>query len=122
MDRAASGGQPDQQGRPQDQAAALDRSTFDEFDSVLDEAALASPNSPAGDSAERSADQEPSSDEYSELIEDSALQLGALGAAPDADAGAPAGGVQQAEPASQQYQLGHLPDEAYSRRLEGSVA
>ena len=95
MDRAASGGQPDQQGRPQDQAAALDRSTLEEFDSVLDEAALASPNSPAGDSAERSADQEPSSDEYSELTEDSALQLGALGAAPDADAGAPAGGVQQ---------------------------
>ena len=93
MDRAAFGGQPDQQGRLQDQAAALDQSTLEEFDSVLDEAALASPNSPAGDSAERSADQEPSSDEYSELTEDSALQLGALGAAPDADAGAPAGGV-----------------------------
>ena len=28
MDRAASGGQPDQQGRPQDQAAALGRSAF----------------------------------------------------------------------------------------------
>ena len=84
MDRAAFGGQPDQQGRLQDQAAALDQSTLDEFDSVLDAAALASQDSSAGDSAVRSADQDLSSDEYSELIEDSALQLGALGAAPDA--------------------------------------
>lgn len=122
MDRTALGGQPDQQGRLQDQAAELDQSTLEEFDSVLDEAALASPNSPAGDSAVRSADQDPSSDEYSELLEDSVSQLGALGAAPDADAGAPAGGVQQAEPASQQYQLGHLPEEAFSQRLEGSAS
>ena len=42
MDRAAFGGQPDQQGRLQDQAAALDQSTLEEFDSVLDEAALGS--------------------------------------------------------------------------------
>ena len=121
MDRAAFGGQPDQQGRLQDQAAALDQSMLDEFDSVLDEAALASPNSPAGDSAARSADQDLSSDEYSELIEDPSSQLGALGAAPGTGAGAPAGGDQQAEPASQQYQLGHLPEEAFSRRPEDSV-
>ena len=42
MSRAALGGQPDQQGRLQDQAAALDQSTFDEFESVLEAAALAS--------------------------------------------------------------------------------
>ena len=83
MDRTASGGQPDQQGRLQDQAAALDQSTLEEFDSVLEEAALASPNSPAGDSAARSADQDLSSDEYSELIEDPSSPLGALGAAPE---------------------------------------
>ena len=35
MDRTAFGGQPDQQGRLQDQAAALDQSTLEEFDSVL---------------------------------------------------------------------------------------
>ena len=73
MDRAAFGGQPDQQGRLQDQAAALDQSMLEEFNSVLDAAALASPNSPAGDSAVRSADQDQSSDEYSEQFEDSAL-------------------------------------------------
>ena len=74
MDRAAFGGQPDQQGRLQDQAAALDQSTLDEFDSVLDAAGLASPDSSAGDRADRSADQDQSSEDYSELIEDSASQ------------------------------------------------
>ena len=54
MSRAAFGGQPDQQGRLQDQAAALDQSTLDEFDSVLEVAALASQDSSAGDSAVRS--------------------------------------------------------------------
>ena len=46
-----------------------------EFGSVLAEGALASPNSAAADSADRSADQDPSSDEYSELTQDLTLQL-----------------------------------------------
>ena len=69
MDRAAFGGQPDQQGRLQDQAAALDQSTVDEFDSVLEAAALASQDSSAGDSAVRSADQDLSSEDYSEPMQ-----------------------------------------------------
>ena len=70
MDRTAFGCQPDQQGSLQVPAAEPDQSLMSEFDSVLDEAGLASPNSAAADSADRSADQETSSDEYTELIED----------------------------------------------------
>ena len=75
MDRTASGCQPDQQDSPQVPAAELDQTLMLEFDSVLEEAGLASPDSAAADSADRSADQDPSSDEYSELTQDLTLQL-----------------------------------------------
>ena len=104
------GGQPDQQGRPEVQAAPADQS-YMEFDSVIsDEAVMASEDSAAVDSADGSADQEGSSDEYSELEVHSTSQLGAPGMAPDADAGAPAGGVQQVERERQLEQPEHTPD------------
>ena len=67
MDRAASDCRPDQQGSPKVPAAELDRS-IQEFKSVLEDAGLACPNSAAVDSADRSADQDSCSDEYSELV------------------------------------------------------
>ena len=74
MDRTAHGCQPDQQGGLQVPAAEPDQSLMSEFDSVLEEAGRASPNSAAADSADRSADQDLSSDEYSELTQDLTLQ------------------------------------------------
>ena len=116
MDRTASGCQPDQQGSPQVPAAELDQTLMLEFDSVLDEAGLASPNSAAADSADRSADQDPSSDEYSELIEDSSPQPRDPGTSPGAGAEAAAGDVQQPEQSSQLDLLGHSTDVAPPRR------
>ena len=95
MSGLESGGQPDQQGRPEAQAAPADQS-YMEYDSVIsDEVVLASEDSAAVDSADGSADQEGSSDEYSEVGLHPTTQSGATGKARDADAGAPAGGVQQ---------------------------
>ena len=74
MDRTAPGCQPDQQGSPQVQAMVREDSMLSEFGSVLAEGALASPNSAAVDSADRSADQDHSSDEYSELTQDLTLR------------------------------------------------
>ena len=93
MDRTASGCQPDQQGSSQVPAAELDQSLMAEFNSVLDEAGLASPNSAAADSADRSADQDLSSDEYSELIQDPSPQPGDSGTSPGAGAGAVPGAL-----------------------------
>ena len=87
-----------------------------EFGSVLAEGALASPNSAAVDSADRSADQDLSSDEYSELTQDLTLQLDDSGTSSGAGAGATAVEVQQFEQASQLEQLGHSPDTASSGR------
>ena len=84
MDKTAFGCQPDQQGGLQVPAAEPDQSLMSEFDSVLDEAGRASPNSAAADSADRSADQESCSDEYSEPIQDPSPQLGDCGTSPGA--------------------------------------
>ena len=108
MHRTAFGCQPDQQGSLQVPAAELDQS-MSEFDSVLDDAGLASPNSAAVDSADRSADHETSSDEYTELIEDPSPQPRDPGTSPGAGAGAAADGVQQPEQASQLTQPGYSP-------------
>ena len=108
MDRTAFGCQPDQQGGLQVPAAEPDQSLMSEFDSVLDEAGRASPNSAAADSADRSADQETSSDEYTELIEDPSPQPRDPGTSPGAGAGAAADGAQQPERASQRAQLGYF--------------
>ena len=119
MDRTAFCCQPDQQGSLQVPAAELDQSLMSEFYSsysVLDEAGLASPNSAAADSADRSADQETSSDEYTELIEDPSPQPRDPGTSPGAGAGAAADGVQQPEQASQLAQLEYSTKGASLRR------
>ena len=99
MKRAAPDCRPDQQGSPKVLAAELDRS-IQEFKSVLEDAGLASPDSAAVDSADRSADQDSCSDEYSELIQDPTPQLGDSGTSPGACAGAAADSAQQLEQAS----------------------
>ena len=92
MSGSAQDGQPDQQGRPEVQAAPADQSLASEYDSVIsDEALMASPDPAAVGSADRSADHSGSSDEYSELETTPTSPLGAPREATGNDAGAPAG-------------------------------
>eukprot|EP01052_Picozoa_sp_SAG31_P002807 SAG31_NODE_101_length_25195_cov_67.436758_19_plen_273_part_00 len=83
MSGSTHGGQPDQQGRPEVQATPADQSLaseygWSEYGSVIsDEALLASPDPATVGSADRSADQSGSSDEYIELETTSTSPLGA---------------------------------------------